>query len=112
MLPYHEYPEGGQQNGMGDSELFVGYLHSDTLKWSFGITKETDQDAWNVATAAMSAQDMVQELKSKGFSGIYINRKGYASVQLWQKQEQDLSEYLNQTPVVSEDGSLSFFKIQ
>lgn len=111
QLPYIQYPEGGMLNDMADSELFVGYIHSDTLKWSFGIVKETEENAWNMAIAALPAAQQVEQLRSKGFGGIYINRKGYAD-SAWQTVERELSVYLNEEPLVSENGTLSYFSIR
>lgn len=111
QLPYIQYPEGGVLNDMADSELFVGYIHSDSLKWSFGIVKETEENAWNMAVAALPAGPQVEELRSKGFGGIYINRKGYKDGE-WQLLEQNLSAYLDQEPLVSENGTLSYFSLR
>ena len=111
QLPYIQYPEGGVLNDMADSELFVGYIHSDSLKWSFGIVKETEENEWNMAVAALPAGPQVEELRSKGFGGIYINRKGYRDGE-WQLLEQNLSAYLGQEPLVSENGTLSYFRLR
>lgn len=110
QLPYVEYPEGGTKNQMRDSELFVGFIHSDTLKWSFGSVKETKEDDWNKETAQLPAVQQTAVLKEKGFSGIYINRRGYADGE-WQQLEQALSEVLNEEPLVSENGALSYFSL-
>lgn len=46
QLPYAEYPEGDIQNDMGHLSHYIGYLHSDKLKWSFGTTDGSDTDIW------------------------------------------------------------------
>lgn len=110
QLPYHVYPEGGTQNGMYDFELFKGYLHSDTLKWSFGISYQTEEDQWDYDTSESEPSQMVAELKDKGFSGIYINRKGYETEEQWESLESELKEITGNDPMVSNNGTLSFFK--
>lgn len=111
QLPYHKYPEGGTQNEMYDFELFKGYLHSDTLKWSFGISYGTDEDEWDYNTANMNVEDMVAELCDKGFSGIYIDREGYEHKEV-EELESQLTEKLGISPIVSNDGTLSFYKLR
>ncbi len=110
QLPYHIYPEGGTQNGMYDFELFKGYLHSDTLKWSYGMSYETEEDKWNYETSELEPAKMVEELKNKGFSGIYINRKGYETEEQWKNLETELEMIVGKEPMVSNNGTLSFFK--
>ncbi len=75
QLPYHKYPEGESQNDMWDYHLFVGYLHSDTLKWSYGSVKGREGDSWNEEIGSLKADDMVKALKEAGFAGIYIARR-------------------------------------
>ena len=111
QLPYHKYPEGGTQNEMYDFELFKGYLHSDTLKWSFGISYGTDEDEWDYNTANMNVEDMIAELYNKCFSGIYIDRDGYEHKEV-EELESQLTEKLGISPIVSNDGTLSFYKLR
>lgn len=110
QLPYHEYPEGGKQYEMNDFELFKGYLHSDTLKWSYGVSYGSAEDEHNYELSEMKAKDMVDKLKEEGFAGIYIDREGYESDKAWGTLENDLREVLGTEPIVSNDKTLSFFK--
>lgn len=77
QLPYHEYPEGGPVNDMWDYHLYVGYVHSDTLRWSYGSVKGRSEDAWNKAVSEMDYDSMVSYLKEQGFAGIYVDRRAY-----------------------------------
>ena len=54
---------------------------------------------------------MVDELKSKGFGGIYIDRYGLYEDDKWQELEEELEEYLHQKPLVSDNERYSFFNI-
>lgn len=110
QLPYHEYPEGGQQYEMYDLELFKGYLHSDTLKWSFGVSYGSQEAQNNYEISEMKVDDMIAELKKEGFSGIYIDRNGYESEETWKKLENDIEDVVGTKPIVSNNKSLSFFK--
>ena len=111
QLPYQEYPEAEGQGLMKSQDPFVGYLHSSTLKWSFGINKESENAEWYSDTSELSPQSMVDELKSKGFGGIYIDRYGLYEDDKWQELEKELEEYLHQKPLVSDNERYSFFNI-
>lgn len=77
QLPYHEYPEYGPVNDMWDYHLYVGYVHSDTLRWSYGSIKGRSEDAWNKSVSEMSYGNMVSYLKEQGFAGIYVDKRAY-----------------------------------
>ncbi len=54
QLPYHGYPEGvGKVNDMENYHLLAGYMHSKTLRWSFGEIKGTEEDEWCMKTASL-----------------------------------------------------------
>jgi hypothetical protein len=109
QLPYHKYPEEGPVNDMWDYDLYVGFVHSDTLKWSYGSIKGRDEDAWNEAVSEMSYESMVSCLKEQGFAGIYIDRRAYTSDEI-NALESELEEIIGHAPSVSENENLSFFK--
>ena len=77
QLPYHEYPEYGPVNDMWDYHLYVGFVHSDTLRWSYGSIKGRSEDAWNKSVSEMSYGNMVSYLKEQGFAGIYVDKRAY-----------------------------------
>lgn len=109
QLPYHKYPEGESQNDMWDYHLFVGYLHSDTLKWSYGSVKGRDGDSWNEEIGNMQPADMVTALKKAGFAGIYVDRRAYLADEI-EQLESNLTEATGTKPVISDNGCLSFYK--
>ena len=108
QLPYMPFPEAGGINGMRDYDHLRGYLHSKTLRWSYGAMKGRDGDVWEKNVAAQPIDQMVETLMSAGFGGIYIDR--FAYLDHGAKLESDLSTALRTTPVVSENRRLSFFK--
>ena len=111
QLPYAEYPEGDIQNDMGHLSHYIGYLHSDKLKWSFGTTDGSDTDIWYEQTASLPVDKMIQEILSKGFDGLYINRDAYEEPE-WTALEKSVQEYTGVTPVVSNDERLVFYKLR
>lgn len=109
QLPYHIYPEDGPVNEMWDYHLYIGYVHSNTLRWSYGSVKGRAEDEWNKNVSTMPNDEMVSYLKEQGFAGIYIDRRAFVKDE-WTALEQALSEHLNEAPMESENGNLSFFK--
>jgi phosphoglycerol transferase len=78
QLPYVPFPENPPVINLGDYELFRGYLHSTSLKWSYGAMKGRVGDLWqkNLSTKPLNAQ--LETLSYAGFGGIYLDRYGYA----------------------------------
>ena len=109
QLPYHKYPEEGPVNDMADYHLFIGFLHSDTLKWSYGSIKGREEDKWNESVSKMGYEEMVSYLKNQGFSGIYVARRAYTSEEL-RDLEKELESATGDKPIESNNKNLSFFK--
>lgn len=109
QLPYHKYPEAGPVEKMQDYHLFIGYIHSETLRWSYGTMKGTQEDVWNENVSQMSYPDMVQYLKENGFKGIYIDRRAYTETQI-KELETTLGELTGSQRMISQNDNLSFFK--
>lgn len=111
QLPYAEYPEGDVQNNMGHMSHYIGYLHSDKLRWSFGTTDGSETDIWYEETASLPVDKMIPEILARGFDGLYINRTAYEEPE-WTALENSIRAYTGVTPIVSEDETLSFYKLR
>ena len=110
QLPYHKYPEEGMINQMSDYQLFVGYIHSDKLKWSYGAIKGRDADTWLENASNLPIQHLVEYLKKNGFEGIYIDRRAYNAADL-EYYENKLTNLTKSKPIYSDNKKLSFFKL-
>lgn len=77
QLPYIPFPENGPQNDMNDYDHFKAFLHSEHQRWSFGAIKGRAIDFWQKKVSSSSVPEMLDELISKGFTGLYLNRQGY-----------------------------------
>ena len=109
QLPYHKYPEEGSLNGMADYQLFIGYIHSDNLKWSYGAIKGRDGDKWLENTSNMTIKVLVPYLQKNGFEGIYIDKRAYSDEDM-EKLEDELNKVLKSKPIYSNNNNLSFWK--
>lgn len=88
QLPYLPYPEGGNRERLQRYRHLNAYLHSDTLKWSFGVMKGRPGDQWYQSVAAMDGEQMVKTLIETGFKGLYIDRSGYTDEEFLKLHEQ------------------------
>lgn len=110
QLPYHEYPEGGSVNDMNDYDLWVGYIHSKNLRWSYGGVVGREADNWLRTIDNSDIPDMIKKIKEKGFQGIYIDRRAYEDDELYEL-ESKLEKELGVQPMISGNKKLSFFHI-
>ncbi len=109
QLPVVSFPENPKVNRMNDYDLGKGYLHSSGLRWSYGGVKWREGDVWQKLITAKPTQEMVEALSLAGFSGIYLDRYGYADNGA--KMESDLSGLLAAQPLVSSNGRLAFYDL-
>jgi hypothetical protein len=89
------------------------YLGSRTLRWSFGsMLGRTDR--WHREMERLVSRGRVRRLALAGFSGVWIDRHGYArpSGPQWAEIEARLAGLAGSTPEVSLGGRYSFVSIE
>lgn len=104
QLPYVPFPAGVS---VGDYQLLRGYLHSKTLRWSYGSMKGRESDAW--VRGVLSLQDVRQisrTLMQYGFAGIYMDRAYFPQNK---EVEKVLKEVVDANPIASRNDRLLFF---
>ena len=110
QLPYMKFPENGLPAGkMIDYDHFIGYLHSRTLRWSYGAMRNTNTDQWLATVSAEPPGEMVNSVKDAGFAGIYVDRFGYSDNAA--ALESQLRTVLPSEPVSERTGRYLFFPI-
>lgn len=109
QLPYVPYPEHPSVHRMTDYSHFRGYLHSKTLRWSYGAMKGREGDGWQRRVVAKPLPEFVETLALAGFGGIYVDRFGYGDQAA--EMEAALSRLLETGPIVSGDQRLTFFNL-
>ena len=78
QLPYMGFPENGPEGQLQDYSLFGGYVLSSGLRWSYGAMRDSPGDQWQQAVARLPLEAGVRQLALAGFSGIHVERAGYA----------------------------------
>ncbi len=111
QLPYHKYPESGPVNAMADYHLYTGFIHSDTLKWSYGGTKGRDSDLWCEYVNNLDTAEMINYICRGGFTGIYIDARAYSADGL-ASLKGEIENVTGTTPLVSANGNLIFYNLK
>jgi phosphoglycerol transferase len=107
QLPYVPFPEGPAIHRMRLYDHLRGYLHSKTLRWSFGAMRFREGDTWQKHMAAKPLGELVEALQSADFHGIYLDRYGYPDQGA--EVETSLSALLQTRPLISANQRLVFF---
>lgn len=111
QLPNVQFPENGMENGMKDYSHFVGYLYSNSLKWSYGAMKGREGSVFLNNLCGLEVEDMVEQAAESGFAGIYIDRYGYIQSDV-DELEESLFQITGQLPIISENGRYSYFSLK
>jgi phosphoglycerol transferase len=107
QLPYVPYPEAGNI-----SELYGplrGYLHSRSLRWSYGAMTGRDDDAWIRAQASKPMDRQLEIVWRKGFRAVYVDRRGYSD--RGATVERELNALLGPPFLESRDRMLAMYKL-
>ncbi|HUO04676.1 MAG TPA: zinc-ribbon domain-containing protein [Candidatus Binataceae bacterium] len=110
QLPYGPFPEEGAIQQMWGWDLLKGYIHSKTLRWSYGLTTGRPEASWAARLTDKPMDQVLPLLAFAGFEGIYIDRYGYPDNGA--DLEKGLTTVLNEQPIVSSDKRLAFFGLE
>ncbi len=111
QLPYIDFPESPSVAEMGSYSLFRGYLHSHTLRWSFGAMRGRGTAEWQATVAKKPIKAMLDDLVYAGFTGLYVFRKGYTDHGV--AIEKELNHLLHTGPtLVNDERDLAFYDLR
>jgi phosphoglycerol transferase len=109
QLPYIAFPETAPRFEMYDYEQMRGFLHSRTLRWSYGAMKGHATDRWLAEVSQQPLPELAASVRQAGFSGILVNRLGYSDRAAL--LESQLGMLLNAAPIVDANGEMSYFPL-
>jgi len=78
QLPVLGFPEVVPPHRLADYELFRPYLHTNSLRFSYGGAKFRARSRWQRDLEVLPTRELVGHLERFGFAAISINRKGFA----------------------------------
>ena len=109
-MPYQTFPETGNVFQMENYGPLRGYLHSKTLRWSYGAMKGREADAWIRALADRPIDEQVDLAARSGFGAVYVDRRGFADSGA--AAEAKLRAKLGPPLLQSRDGMLALYRMQ
>jgi phosphoglycerol transferase len=110
QLPCMAFPESRPIHNMMDYDHFRGYLHSRTLRWSYGAVKGRRWAAWQAKVGALSVEQVVPAVVAAGFRGLWLDRYGYRDGGA--KAEASLCRLLRAQPLRSGNRRWLFFDLR
>jgi len=110
QLPYVPYPEAWLGKPLGPYDHFTGYLHSDSLRWSFGAIRGSAAD-WLAPLATQPPSVAIDAAAAAGFAGVYVDLAGYEDDGRAVRQAVDAAVGRPVAPIVSPDGRREFFSL-
>ncbi len=108
-LPYRYFPEAPKMGTLGPYDLVRPYLHSDSLKWSWGGMAGREAD-WQPSTARLPAPQMLDRLVAVGFDGLVYDLG--STYRLAEPLASEISAALGRQPFLSRDGELAFWDLR
>jgi phosphoglycerol transferase len=109
QLPYIDFPVDGGRERMQVYDQARPFLHSRSLRWSWGALIGENGD-WGRAAARLAPEALLRRLALAGFSGIWLDRFGYADSGA--AIEGAITTLTGAAPIISPDGRYAFMDIQ
>jgi phosphoglycerol transferase len=109
QLPYTTFVEHAGECYMFPYDSLHPYLHSASLRWSYGAMEGRPCSQWQHNVSRLAAPQMARALVRRGFGGIYIDRAGF--LDHGRQLEQELTSALGHEPLVSANDRYSFFRL-
>jgi phosphoglycerol transferase len=110
QFPIMVYPENGPDNSLADYGEFIGYLHTSTLRWSYGAMKGRSQGDWQTGTFSnLPVGTQMVALAAIGFRGVWVDRDGYTDH--GNALEASLTAMLGPPTLVSSDQRMAYYDL-
>lgn len=109
QLPYMSFPENGPVNKLGDYIHLRAYLHTHSLRWSYGAMKGRPTDLWQREVASLPPAEFLRRIAAAGFTGVCLNRAGFTNGTV--DLEAELRVLAGVEPLIDEKQELVFYDI-
>jgi phosphoglycerol transferase len=109
QLPLRSFPETFALGTMQVSDHLRPYLHSKTLRWSFGAMVGREED-WQATLAGLTTDALADRLAAVGFAGVLVDTAGYP--QGGPQIHEELAEELGSATVADSDSRQLFFPLE
>lgn len=109
QLPYIGFPEVAPLHKEPAYSHLRGYLHSDTLRWSYAGMKGREGDLWHRALSSLPLTLQIETAREAGFNGIWLDRRAFPDD--GQVLENNLQKEGLRLEMESEDQMLAFYPL-
>lgn len=89
--------------------LLLGYVHSDTLIWSYGGVYGREADKKYRALSEFPLEPQLEEVDNLGYSGIYIDTREYDANE-YEQIKTAIKNKFGASPMMDEDNKLAFLR--
>lgn len=111
QLPHIQFPEGPPVYSLGGYEHLRGYLHTQSLRFSYGAVRGRYHHAWLTDVLGGRRWDWTLEaLAIGGFDAVLVDRRGYEDA--GKQIERELSVWLGKPLIASPDGRYVCFGLR
>jgi phosphoglycerol transferase len=110
QLPVVRFLGTVDRGEMKDYDPIISYLHSKTLRWSYGAVLGRYPSAWEDWIGRLPVRRKLEVICRSGFSGLTLDRKGYDEDS--PSPESEIARLVGGTPIVSPDGRRVFFDLR
>jgi hypothetical protein len=107
QLPHTDFPLDPGLQRMSPYDQARAYLHSKTLRWSWGAITGRNHD-WTKVTAELPLDQFIERIIFAGFGGLLIDRYGYKDSEV----EQSMLGYLGPASKFDLAGRWVFFDLR
>jgi hypothetical protein len=105
QLPHTDFPLDAGRERMLPYDQARAYLHSKTLRWSWGMPGRNHN--WTTVTAELPLDQFIERIIFAGFGGLLIDRYGYKDSEV----EQSVLGYLGPSSKFDLGGRWAFFDL-
>lgn len=111
QLPFMSYPEHPPIHKIRDYDPFLPYLHTKTLRFSYGAVRGRTGYYRLQALETLPTHELVEQTRHFGYSAILLDGFGYEEDELGTRVK-ELSELLGEAPFNSPDGRYHLFRVK
>jgi phosphoglycerol transferase len=109
QVPYVSFPEAAPVNKMNSYDPLLGYILSDSLRWSDAAMQGTPAD-WGASIAARPLPEQVVRAASAGFAGVWVDRFGY--IDGGRSEEASIARIARARPIVAPNARYVFYSLR
>ncbi len=108
QLPYMAFPEAPPVGRIPCSyDHLRGYIHTQSLRWSFGAMRGRYADVWHARLAEKETPELLEAAVLAGFAGLFLDRQGVAN----DLKEEAIRHHLGNRPIESANQRLAFYDL-